>query len=65
MAYSQPRNILRWISRLFIAGFLSIIIGAIFYDIPASDTLLYFGDRYTISRFVSFISIYDLLVLMN
>lgn len=46
MAYSQPRSSLRWISRLFIAGILSIIIGAIFWDIPATDPQLSFGDRY-------------------
>lgn len=46
MAYSQPRSSLRWISRLFIAGLLSLIIGAIFWDIPATDPQLSFGDRY-------------------
>lgn len=49
MAYSQPRSSLRWISRLFIAGLLSLIIGAIFWDIPATDPQLYFGDRYDTS----------------
>ncbi|KAL4143680.1 hypothetical protein QTP88_005985 [Uroleucon formosanum] len=45
MAYSQPRSSLRWISRFFIAGILSIIYGIIFSDIPATDPQLSFGDR--------------------
>ncbi|XP_015379710.1 PREDICTED: ATP-binding cassette sub-family G member 8 [Diuraphis noxia] len=45
MAYSQPRSSLRWISRFFIAGILSIIVGTIFSDIPATDPQLSFGDR--------------------
>lgn len=49
MAYSQPRSSLRWISRFFIAGILSIIYGIIFSDIPATDPQLSFGDRYKIS----------------
>lgn len=48
MAYSQPRSSLRWISRIFIAGLLSIIIGAIFWDIPGTDPQLLNGDRYCI-----------------
>jgi len=48
MAYSQPRSSLRWISRFFIAGILSIIFGTIFSDIPATDPQLSFGDRYKI-----------------
>lgn len=56
MAYSQPRSSLRWISRLFIAGLLSLIIGAIFWDIPATDPQLSFGDRYN-----TFIIIKDIL----
>lgn len=46
MAYSQPRNILRWISRIFIAGILSIIIGSIFWNIPQTDSTFLNGDRY-------------------
>ncbi|XP_050435863.1 ATP-binding cassette sub-family G member 8 [Adelges cooleyi] len=45
MAYSQPRSSLRWLSRLFVAGLMSVIIGAIFWDIPATDPQLLFGDR--------------------
>ncbi|XP_050533390.1 ATP-binding cassette sub-family G member 8 isoform X2 [Daktulosphaira vitifoliae] len=45
MAYSQPRSSLNWIFRLFIAGLLSVIIGAIFWDIPATDPQLLYGDR--------------------
>lgn len=46
MAYSQPRNILRWISRIFIAGILSIIMGTIFWNIPQTDFSFLNGDRY-------------------
>lgn len=46
MAYSQPRSSIRWISRIFIAGLLSIIIGTIFWDIPGTDPQLLNGDRY-------------------
>lgn len=48
MAYSQPRSSLRWVSRFFIAGIMSIIFGTIFSDIPATDPQLSFGDRYKI-----------------
>lgn len=43
--YKQPGSLLSWISRLILAAVLSLCLGGIFWDIPASDPLLVFNDR--------------------
>lgn len=43
--YKQPGSLLNWISRLIIAAVMSLALGGIFWDIPASDPLLSYNDR--------------------
>lgn len=45
VSYKQPESILTWISKLIAAAILSLCIGFIFWDIPASDPTLDFNDR--------------------
>lgn len=43
--YSQPSSLCTWLSHLLLAVALSLIIGAVFWDIPSSDPQLLLGDR--------------------
>lgn len=45
ITYKQPGSLLSWISRLIIAAVLSLMIGCIFWDIPATDPQLTYNDR--------------------
>ncbi|KAL1116726.1 hypothetical protein AAG570_005198 [Ranatra chinensis] len=43
--YSQPSSFFKWVSRVLLSALMSVIMGAIFWDIPASDPQLYREDR--------------------
>ncbi|KAH8375026.1 ATP-binding cassette sub-family G member 8 [Drosophila serrata] len=43
--YKQPGSLLTWISKLIAAAVLSLCIGCIFWDVPASDPQLSYHDR--------------------
>ncbi|XP_054275896.1 ATP-binding cassette sub-family G member 8-like [Macrosteles quadrilineatus] len=43
--YCQPSSLCRWISHLLLACTLSLIVGAVFWDLPSSDPLLLQADR--------------------
>lgn len=45
IVYKQPGSLLSWISKLIAAAVLSLFIGCIFWDVPASDPLLAYNDR--------------------
>lgn len=45
ISYKQPGSLLSWISRLIVAAVLSLILGCIFWDIPATDPQLTYNDR--------------------
>lgn len=44
--YKQPGSLLTWISKLISAAVLSLCIGCIFWDVPASDPQLSYNDRF-------------------
>ncbi|XP_026851165.1 ATP-binding cassette sub-family G member 8 isoform X1 [Drosophila persimilis] len=44
--YKQPGSLLTWISKLIAAAVLSLCIGCIFWDVPASDPQLTYNDRF-------------------
>lgn len=46
MVYSQPKSFVRWLSHVMAAVFLSMFVGAVFWDVPASDPQLILNDRY-------------------
>ncbi|XP_030371578.1 ATP-binding cassette sub-family G member 8 [Scaptodrosophila lebanonensis] len=43
--YKQPGSLLTWISKLIAAAVLSLCVGCIFWDVPASDPQLGYNDR--------------------
>jgi hypothetical protein len=43
--YTQPSSFSKWISRVLIAALMSVIVGAIFWDVPTSDPHLNRHDR--------------------
>jgi len=45
MIYSQPKSFVRWLSHIMAAVFLSMFVGAVFWDVPDSDPMLIFNDR--------------------
>lgn len=55
IAYKQPESILTWISKLIVASILSLCIGFIFWDIPASDPTLDLNDRLGLVKLFLFI----------
>ncbi|KAK7603742.1 hypothetical protein V9T40_003741 [Parthenolecanium corni] len=58
MVYSQPKSFVRWLSHVMAAVFLSMFVGSVFWDVPASDPLLILNDRigyhYTVTHITSF-----------
>ncbi|XP_065214423.1 ATP-binding cassette sub-family G member 8 isoform X2 [Planococcus citri] len=58
MVYSQPKSFVRWLSHVLVAVFLSMFVGSVFWDVPASDPQLILNDRigfhYTIAHVASF-----------
>ncbi|KAJ8944051.1 hypothetical protein NQ318_016249 [Aromia moschata] len=45
MFYTQPNTFLNWLTLIIISASLSLIIGAIFWDVPNSDPQLILNDR--------------------
>ncbi|KAJ8912901.1 hypothetical protein NQ315_017231 [Exocentrus adspersus] len=45
MFYTQPNTFLNWLSLIIVSASLSLIIGAIFWDVPNSDSQLTLNDR--------------------
>lgn len=45
MIYTQPKTFLNWLSLIIVSVSLSLIMGAIFWDIPTSDPQLNLNDR--------------------
>nr|XP_018915492.1 PREDICTED: ATP-binding cassette sub-family G member 8 [Bemisia tabaci]XP_018915500.1 PREDICTED: ATP-binding cassette sub-family G member 8 [Bemisia tabaci] len=45
MVYSQPSSLLDWLSYLLLAIVLSLIIGAVFWNLPQTDPQLTLNDR--------------------
>lgn len=45
MLWSQPSSFIRYLFHILLAAIISFIVGAIFWDVPASDTQLLLEDR--------------------
>ncbi|XP_075235566.1 ATP-binding cassette sub-family G member 5 [Lycorma delicatula] len=45
LVYSQPSTLTNWLSHLLLAATLSLLVGAVFWDLPRSDPQLLQGDR--------------------
>ncbi|CAG9840598.1 unnamed protein product, partial [Diabrotica balteata] len=46
MIYTQPVTFLNWLTVIILSASLSLILGAIFWDIPTTDPQLILNDRY-------------------
>jgi hypothetical protein len=64
VTYKQPGSLLTWISRLIIAAVLSLALGGIFWDIPASDPLLTYNDRLGYHHTMMAIAFWPILMLL-
>ncbi|XP_017482849.1 PREDICTED: ATP-binding cassette sub-family G member 8 [Rhagoletis zephyria] len=62
-AYKQPGSLLTWISKLIAAAVLSLCIGCIFWDVPASDPQLSYNDRFGYHHCVMAVAYWPLLLL--
>ncbi|EAA01067.5 AGAP002050-PA [Anopheles gambiae str. PEST] len=63
MTYKQPGSLLTWISRLILAAVLSLLIGCIFWDVPASDPQLNLNDRLGYHHCMMMVALWPLLLL--
>ncbi|XP_039296176.1 ATP-binding cassette sub-family G member 8 [Nilaparvata lugens] len=45
LIYSQPTSLTNWLTHVLLAAILSLIVGAIFWDVPKSDPQLLYADR--------------------
>nr|CAD7414107.1 unnamed protein product [Timema cristinae] len=45
LVYTQPVSLLCWLANVLLAVAMSLIVGAIFWDLPGSDPHLVLGDR--------------------
>lgn len=62
--YKQPDSLLTWICRLIIAAVMSLAMGGIFWDIPASDPLLSYNDRLGYHHAMMAIAFWPILLLI-
>lgn len=62
--YKQPGSFLTWICRLIIAAVLSLALGGIFWDIPATDPLLTYNDRLGYHHTMMAIAFWPILILL-
>lgn len=63
IVYKQPGSILSWISKLIVAAILSLLIGCIFWDIPASDSQLKYNDRFGYHHCMMMICVFPILLM--
>ncbi|EDW84740.1 uncharacterized protein Dwil_GK14275 [Drosophila willistoni] len=61
--YKQPGSLLTWISKLIVAALLSLCIGCIFWDVPASDPQLAYNDRFGYHHCVMVLAYWPLVML--
>lgn len=64
ISYKQPGSLLSWISRLIVAAVLSLVLGCIFWDIPASDPQLTYNDRLGYHHTVMGIAFWPIILFM-
>lgn len=61
--YKQPGSILSWISKLIVAAILSLLIGCIYWDVPTTDHLLKYNDRFGYHHCVMIVCVFPLLLM--
>lgn len=62
--YKQPGSILSWISKFIAAAILSLFIGCIYWDVPATDPLLNLNDRFGYHYTIMGLAFWPIIILM-
>lgn len=65
MIYTQPATFIAWLTLIVISASLSLIIGAIFWDVPNSDPQLNLNDRLGYHYSVMCVTSWPLLLLLT
>lgn len=65
MFYTQPNTFIHWLSLIVLSVSLSLIVGAIFWDIPNSDPQLNLNDRLGYHYSIMCISIWPILLTLT
>lgn len=65
MFYTQPNTFIHWLSLIVLSVSLSLIVGAIFWDVPNSDPQLNLNDRLGYHFSVMCISIWPILLTLT
>ncbi|KAF2879508.1 hypothetical protein ILUMI_26662 [Ignelater luminosus] len=65
MFYTQPNTFVNWIMLIIMSASLSLIVGAIFWDVPNSDSQLNLNDRLGYHYTVMSITIWPLLLTLT
>lgn len=64
IAYKQPGSVLSWITKFIVAAVLSLLIGCVYWDIPASDPQLNLNDRLGYHHCMMAVAFWPILLLM-
>lgn len=65
MFYTQPSTFINWLMLIIISASLSLGIGAIFWDVPNTDSQLTLNDRLGYHYSVMCVTIWPLLLLLT
>lgn len=65
MFYTQPNTFVNWIMLIIMSASLSLIVGAIFWDVPNSDSQLSLNDRLGYHYTVMSITIWPILLTLT
>ncbi|KAK9709889.1 ABC transporter [Popillia japonica] len=65
MIYTQPKTFLNWLSLIILSVSLSLIMGALFWDIPTSDPQLNLNDRLGYHYSIMCIVIWPILLILT
>lgn len=65
MFYTQPNTFVHWLSLIILSVSLSLIVGAIFWDVPNSDSQLNLNDRLGYHYSVMCIAIWPILLTLT
>lgn len=65
MVYTQPSTFLRWLSLILVAISLSLILGAVFWDLPSSDPQLNLNDRLGYHHSAMCVAVWPILLILT
>ncbi|XP_049782861.1 ATP-binding cassette sub-family G member 8 [Schistocerca cancellata] len=65
LIYTQPLSLIQWCTQLLVAAVMSVILGAIFFDLPNTDPQLVLGDRQGFHYAVACVAIWPVLLQLS